>query len=187
MGLREQKKAKSRKLISDLATGLFLEKGYDNVTTSEIARLAEVSTKTLFNYFPTKESLVFDEDEETESRLIATVRDRKKGQRILDSLLAYGCAKIDSTKGIERKSVVKFMAFIYRTPELNSYAQQMWMRHEHALANVIREEAKTKPRQIEAEAIARFVLDSFWRALRTPNPKASLRELFKLIEKGWLE
>ena len=105
MGLRELKKAKTRKMISDLATGLFIEKGYDQVTTAEIARLAEVSVPTLFKYFPTKETLVFDEEDEREARLVAAVTDRKAGVSILDGLLEYFCSYIafDETKKNEVK------------------------------------------------------------------------------------
>ena len=77
MGLRELKRAKTRKLISDIATNLFIERGYDAVTTAEIARLAEVSVTTLFNYFPTKESLVFDEDQSIEAALVHAVISQK--------------------------------------------------------------------------------------------------------------
>ncbi len=62
-GLRERKKARTRQLISDTATALFLERGFDAVTVAEVARAAEVSEKTVFNYFPTKEALVLDREQ----------------------------------------------------------------------------------------------------------------------------
>jgi AcrR family transcriptional regulator len=187
MGLRELKKAKTRKMISDLATQLFFERGYGNVTTAEIADMAEVSAKTLFNYFPTKEALVFDEDQESESTLIKIIENRKKAQPILEALLEGLSSKIDIIHKNEKKGVKYFRMLIEKTPELKLYEQQMWLRHEKALATAIRKEAKTKPGQLEVEAIARFILDSFWRVLGTSNPKLSLRKLFILIEKGWLE
>jgi AcrR family transcriptional regulator len=60
-GLRERKKRATRAAIQRAALKLFLEKGYDETTTEEIARAAEVSPSTLFNYFPTKEDLVADD------------------------------------------------------------------------------------------------------------------------------
>jgi AcrR family transcriptional regulator len=63
VGLRERKKRQTRAAIRQLALKLFLEKGYDSTTTSEIARAADISIATLFNYFPSKESLLGDDFE----------------------------------------------------------------------------------------------------------------------------
>jgi AcrR family transcriptional regulator len=61
-GLRERKKRLTRQRISDTATAMFLERGFDAVTVADIARACDVSEKTVFNYFPTKESLVLDRE-----------------------------------------------------------------------------------------------------------------------------
>jgi AcrR family transcriptional regulator len=186
LGLRELKKKQTRKAISDMATKLFIERGYHEVTTAEIARRAEVSVPTLFNYFPNKESLVFDEDSEMEEELVNTVVNRKKGQSILDALLEAGLKNIETFKEGDRKKLVKaFMAMIERTPELSLYAKQMWLRHEKALAKAIQKEVKSKISTLEAEAIARFVLDSCYRSMGETHPKASLQALFALLKQGW--
>lgn len=59
-GLRERKKRLLRQRLSDTATEMFLERGFDAVRVSEIARACDVSEKTVFNHFPTKESLILD-------------------------------------------------------------------------------------------------------------------------------
>jgi AcrR family transcriptional regulator len=61
-GRRERKKLQTRQLISDVATGLFMERGFDHVTVAEVAKAADVAVQTVFNHFPTKEDLFFDED-----------------------------------------------------------------------------------------------------------------------------
>ncbi|QKW36189.1 TetR/AcrR family transcriptional regulator [Actinomadura sp. NAK00032] len=67
-GLRERKKRQTRRRISDIATGLFLTRGFDEVTIADVARAADVSVNTVFNYFRTKEDLFFDrQDEAVES------------------------------------------------------------------------------------------------------------------------
>ena len=186
MGLRETKKQQTRKAISDMATELFIEHGYHEITTAEIARRAEVSVPTLFNYFPTKESLVFDEDTEIENDLVNTVLNRRKNQSILDALLEAGLKHIDTMKSENRKRHYKiFMDMVERTPELSLYAKQMWLRHEKSLAKAIRQEVRGKISVIESEAIARYVLDSFYRALAETDASAALEELFAIIKKGW--
>jgi AcrR family transcriptional regulator len=62
-GLRERKKRLMRQLISDTATSMFLERGFEEVRVAEVAAACEVSEKTVYNYFPTKESLVLDREE----------------------------------------------------------------------------------------------------------------------------
>jgi AcrR family transcriptional regulator len=62
LGRRERKKQQTRQLISDVATGLFMERGFDHVTVAEVAKAADVAVQTVFNHFPTKEDLLFDQD-----------------------------------------------------------------------------------------------------------------------------
>jgi AcrR family transcriptional regulator len=63
-GLRDRKKDATRQAISDVATRLFVERGFEKVSVAEIAHEADVARKTVFNYFPRKEDLVFDREEE---------------------------------------------------------------------------------------------------------------------------
>ncbi|MER5790216.1 TetR family transcriptional regulator [Streptomyces sp. NPDC001980] len=58
-----------RQRLSDTATEMFLERGFDGVRVAEIAGACGVSEKTVFNYFPTKESLVLDLGENTMAAL----------------------------------------------------------------------------------------------------------------------
>jgi AcrR family transcriptional regulator len=73
-GLRERKKARTRRLIADSAARLFAEHGYENVAVSDVARDAEVAEQTVYNYFPTKEQLVTDRDEQIQERLTELIR-----------------------------------------------------------------------------------------------------------------
>ncbi len=184
MGLREQKKAKTRKMISDLATQLFIEQGFDKVTVAEIAKRAEVSVPTLFNYFPNKESMVFDEDEKREIRLIAAVSERKKDQSILDALQEHFLG----TQAMRPENIPQITAFnklIESSPELVNYSRQMWLRYEQSLANQILKENSKKMSRLEAEAVSHFILDAFLRASRAADPKAAIKALFKLLKEGW--
>ena len=72
-GLRERKKRMTRQLISDTATGMFLEAGFDEVRVADVAAACGVSEKTVYNYFPTKESLIFDRFEDMEADVRRTL------------------------------------------------------------------------------------------------------------------
>src|SRR5213080_1968207 len=78
-GLRERKKRLMRQHLSDTATAMFLSRGFDAVRVAEIAEACGVSEKTVYNYFPTKESLVLDHPDAAVSALRSGLGDRSVG------------------------------------------------------------------------------------------------------------
>jgi AcrR family transcriptional regulator len=88
VGLRQSNKARTRLSISDTATRLFIEHGFEHVTVAQIAEAARVSVKTVFNYFPSKEDLFFDRADEVRDVLLAALRDRPADLPMLESLRA---------------------------------------------------------------------------------------------------
>ncbi|MEV6264366.1 TetR/AcrR family transcriptional regulator [Streptomyces sp. NPDC051784] len=86
-GLRERKKRRTRQHLSDVATGLFVERGFDAVTIAEIAQAADVSVNTVYNYFPAKEDLFLDRSSDVIDRLSRYVRGRDKGESAADAVL----------------------------------------------------------------------------------------------------
>lgn len=93
-GLRERKKALTRTAISDVATRLFVERGFDAVTVAEVAEAAGVSIKTVFNYFGSKEELFLDRDTAMRELVVRTVAARPPGVRpteALGALLGGSC------------------------------------------------------------------------------------------------
>src|ERR671930_2380372 len=83
LGLRERKKQQTRQLIADTARRLFAERGFEAVTVAEVARAADVSEATVFNYFPTKEDLFYSGMEAFEEELLSTIRRREPGESVL--------------------------------------------------------------------------------------------------------
>ncbi|WP_406674083.1 helix-turn-helix domain-containing protein [Nonomuraea sp. N2-4H] len=88
-GLRELKKQRTRAAIADTALELFLARGFDEVTVAEVARAAGVSDATVFNYFRTKEDLVFERLDRFWTRLIAAIEHRPDGQGVVDATEAF--------------------------------------------------------------------------------------------------
>jgi AcrR family transcriptional regulator len=85
-GLRAWKKARTRTTISDVATGLFMRDGFEAVTVAQIAAAAEVSVKTVFNYFPSKEDLFFDRADDVIGAVIDAIVERPAGETIVGAL-----------------------------------------------------------------------------------------------------
>ncbi|MFE7314550.1 TetR/AcrR family transcriptional regulator [Streptomyces sp. NPDC057555] len=95
-GLRERKKRQTRQYISDVATGLILERGFDAVTIAEIATAADVSVNTVYNYFPAKEDLFLDRSKELIQRLSRYVRGRAAGESAAAAVLHQLRTEVES-------------------------------------------------------------------------------------------
>jgi AcrR family transcriptional regulator len=83
-GLRARKKRVARQAIATTARRLFAERGYDTVTVAEVAAAADVSEKTVFNHFATKEDLAFAGREEGIAQFVAAITERPPGSSFLD-------------------------------------------------------------------------------------------------------
>ncbi len=87
--LRESKKRETRQRISNVATKLFIAKGFDAVTLDEIAAASEVSKMTVFNYFARKEDLMLDREDDLRLQPFRdAIRERPRGQSPVDALRA---------------------------------------------------------------------------------------------------
>src|SRR4051812_50203383 len=89
-GLRERKKRQTRETIAHAAMALFAAHGFDAVTVADVARAADVSEKTVFNYFPAKEDLVLHGGEERRAALLQAVRSRPAGPCVVRPLPGGG-------------------------------------------------------------------------------------------------
>jgi AcrR family transcriptional regulator len=127
-GLRERKKARTRQRLSDTATQMFLERGFEAVRVAEVAAACEVSEKTVYNYFPTKESLVLDRWESTSRALRVCLADTDRHPvdavlRILAGELTALTTWLEaqSDRAAAAESVRLFGHLIATTPALRAY------------------------------------------------------------------
>ena len=186
IGRRERKKAATRKNISDVATTLFLERGFDNVSIREVADAADVSPTTVFAHFSQKEALVFDEDDEQRDRLVAAVRNRPAGVTINRALHDFYAEEIDVNFEEHGDQVARrFMNFLNETPALRDYASKMWLRHEDALAAAIADELGLSVPTAEIQVYSRFVLQMQILVGESGDQRATLAAGFDILENGW--
>jgi AcrR family transcriptional regulator len=182
IGRRERKKAQTRRSLADAALRLFMERGFDEVGVKDVADEADVSVTTLFKHFPSKEALLFDESDDIEAALVATVRDRAPGQSILDALHTH-LLRTDTHDNNPR--FADFLKLVDNTPALREYSHRMWMRHETALAAAIAAEAGAPADDIQSAALAHFVLEARNLARNHPDPAQATTVVFTLLAKGW--
>src|SRR5215472_12194629 len=102
-GLRERRKQETRQAISDIATIMFVERGFDEVTIAQVADAARVAKMTVTNYFPHKEDLVFDRAEAVQRHLADVIAARDPGESMLDAIrrdYAEAVARAEVTIGV---------------------------------------------------------------------------------------
>ncbi|MET8560566.1 TetR/AcrR family transcriptional regulator [Streptomyces flaveolus] len=141
-GLRERKKRQTRQYISDVATGLFLERGFEAVTVAEIAEAANVSVNTVYNYFPAKEDLFFDRSAGVADRLARWVRGRDAGESAARAVLRELRGEVEAVSprvGL-MEGYDRFMRVIHEAPPLRSRLWSLQQEIHDTLEAALREE-----------------------------------------------
>jgi AcrR family transcriptional regulator len=102
MGLREDRRTRTRQAIQEHAMRLFAERGFDATTVADVAAAAEVSSMTVFRHFPTKEDLVLTDDEDPVilDWILAQPADRPMITRIAAALLESTAAQRPEQRAI---------------------------------------------------------------------------------------
>ena len=160
-GLRERKKQRTRELIADTARHLFAERGFERVTVAEVARAAEVSEQTVFNYFPTKEDLVFWRLGSFEEELLSAIREREPGESILAAFGRFLLAQrglLGQADPEAREHLAAVSRMIESSPALRAREQQIFAAYTDSLAALIRAERRAAPDDIEAWVAANALM-----------------------------
>jgi AcrR family transcriptional regulator len=161
LGLRERKKQRTRQLLSETARRLFSERGFEQVSIAEIAREAEVSEQTVFNYFPSKEDLVYSGLETFEEQLLSAIRDRPPGQTVI---AAFGefileprglLAARDEAAARELMAVTRMIA---ASPMLLAREEQIFARYTETLAQLIAQETGASAGDLRPYVVANALI-----------------------------
>jgi AcrR family transcriptional regulator len=150
-GLRERKKQQTRELIAETARRLFAERGFERVPVAEVAREADVSEQTVFNYFPRKEDLVYYRLETFEEELLSTIRERQPGESVLSAFGRF----VRQPRGMlgrydeeARERLAALTRTIVESPALVAREQQVFAGYTDSLAALIAEEQRAKPSDV---------------------------------------
>jgi AcrR family transcriptional regulator len=151
-GLRERKKQQTRELIAETARRLFAERGFEQVSVAEIARTADVSEKTVFNYFPTKEDLVYWRLESFEQELLDTLRERAAGESVLDAFGRFvrrPRGMLGRQDAATQERLAGLTRMISSSPSLLAREQQIFAGYTRSLAALLAEETGASPDDVE--------------------------------------
>jgi AcrR family transcriptional regulator len=193
-GLREAKKLRTREEIAGQAMRLFVQRGFDNVTVAEIAAAAGVSEKTVYNYFPTKEDLFFDEVDDRIAGIVAVIRERGPGVSVLASLRAKQLAEC---KRLCSPGFAHFARALESSPALQAKELEVMARIVQALTDAIASELGLAERDARiAAGLVVSVHRQYFRAARQQALagkhgvaaervlRADLERAYELLEHG---
>jgi len=154
-GLRELKKARTRRHIVDTAARLFAERGFEQVTVGDVARAAEVSPQTVYNYFRAKEDLVTDRDEFVQEQLSQLIRDRPPGTSpaaAIRPLVLGNIASITEIPAAQWPGEIGYLALI--SPTVHRLSLEMTDRQAAVVSRAIIDTTDVTPGVARLQGIA---------------------------------
>ena len=158
-GLRERKKEQTRQAISEAARRLFAERGFDAVTIADVARAADVSEGTVFNYFPAKEDLFYGEMETFEAALVEAVRRRAPGESVLAAFRRF---VLEGSRRLADEEVADVIAtagrIVKASPALQARERQIVSDYTHSLAALLAQEAGARAGAVEPWVVANALM-----------------------------
>ncbi|WP_237109121.1 TetR/AcrR family transcriptional regulator [Nonomuraea sp. MG754425] len=152
LGLREQKKRETRQAISDHATQLFLERGFDRTTIADIAAAARVAKMTVTNYFPRKEDLALDHHADFAAGPALAVAQREPGESALAAVRRAYLAALDRRDPVIGFTGRDFARMVADSPTLAARLRDLHDQREEALAAQLIRETPEDP--VAARAVA---------------------------------
>jgi AcrR family transcriptional regulator len=174
--LRARKRVLTRRSILDAAERLFEERGFEHVTVAQIADAANVSVKTLFAYFRSKEDLAFT-DTWLLDACVTAIEERPGGQRPAQAVAAALVALLrDGGRPDQRQTVAEGIEGFHRgyggSPALHARLLRMWEEYEDQVTSVLAAEAGTAA--TPAMRLQAIGVIGLLRGLTSPEMRAAL-------------
>jgi AcrR family transcriptional regulator len=136
-GLRERKKRETRYLLTEVATRLFAERGFDEVKVADVAAAANVSEKTVFNYFATKEDLVLDGRVEIELELLEALRERAPTEPVFATVRRHTVALAERMHALPAERKTAFRKVVQTAPSVHARMRQISLEAEEQIATLL--------------------------------------------------
>ncbi|MBM4830058.1 TetR/AcrR family transcriptional regulator [Streptomyces althioticus] len=166
IGLRERKKRRMYRTVSDIAIRMFLERGFDAVSVAEVAAAAEISKPTLFRYFPAKEDLVLYRIADHEEEPARVVREGPTPVEALKRHFLAGLERHDPVTGLnDDPEVLAFHTLLYGTPSLVARLYGQLERTEEALAEALGDGLDARLAAGQIIAVRRILAQENWRRI----------------------
>jgi len=154
-GLRERKKRETREAITRAAWKLFNRRGFDVVTVADIAAAAGVSEKTVFNYFPAKEDLVFAGGMQRAAKLIELVETRPRDASIVEPFRRWTMDYLDRVEHDPPDELTAIPRLVMRSDQLRARLFIGWEQEASLLGPVIAEQVGEPPDSVLPVVVAR--------------------------------
>jgi AcrR family transcriptional regulator len=154
-GLRARKKRQTRAAIAAAAMDLFRSRGFDAVTIADIAAAADVSRKTVFNYFPAKEDLVFEAGQERRAALVQAIRERPAGASLVAPFRAVTMDYLDHVAHDPIDATLAIPRLVAGSAALRNRLFLGWEEEAAVLAPVLAQEAGEPPSGVVPIVVAR--------------------------------
>ena len=150
-GLRERKRQQTRERLTRAAMALFLERGFEATTLDDIAAAADISRRSFFHYFASKEDVVFAWHEETTAALIAAVEARPAKESMLTAAENAISAMV---RQLEPGEAIAMARLKRDNPALQARDQVKYEKLERAMAEALAKRAGHKAEKLQARLVA---------------------------------
>lgn len=181
MGLRERKKERTRAAILDAALDLFLEQGYESTTVEQIAGAVEISPRTFFRYFTSKDHLVLWFHDHGEAIMLDILAERPHDEPPFASLMSAlraVLADLEESTPEDAERFLKLRRLFERYPHLVGLSAARGAETERRLAAEIAARRGTDPDEDRfAHLIVAFAMSVMRVGMECPRDAASLTEL----------
>jgi AcrR family transcriptional regulator len=188
LGLRERKKARTRRALQEAALRLIREQGYDATTVDQIAAAADVSPATFFRYFPTKEDVIIED--EYDPLLIQRWHELSPTGSPIRRVRAVIRSTFSELTQSDIDAILERTQLMYSVPQIKARVWDNWLRTQHIFDELVAEQLGTTPTDLRVRTITGAMMGAIMSIFEiwVADPSQDLVEMFDsslaLLEEG---